>query len=208
MVAYAKQPYITPQEYLEQERTAETKSEYYDGIIVAMAGAGPEHDRVTGDAFASLHSQLKGRSCEPFTSDMRVRVPACNRYFYSDVSVACGGAQFEVLDGLRALLNPRVIIEVLSDSTEKNDRGDKFLCYQTLASLQTYVLIAQDRPQVEVFTRKPDGKWEYALLTGLNAVLALPSIDCELRLVDVYARIEFSPAPAANTDLSEGCEPA
>jgi len=111
-----------PQEYLEREHSAETKCEYYDGVIVAMAGAGPEHDRATGDIYASLHTQLHGKPCEPFTSDMRVRVPACNRYFYPDVSVACGGAHFEALAGVRSLQNPTLIVEVLSESTEKTDR--------------------------------------------------------------------------------------
>lgn len=166
MLAYAKEPYITPEEYLERERLAETKSEYYNGVIVAMAGASPEHVRITGNVYAGFHVQLAGTSCEPFMSDMRVRVPACNRYFYPDVSVACGGSEFEVRSGVRSLLNPRLVVEVLSESTEKTDRGDKFVCYQTLDSLQTYILIAQDKPQVEVFTRQPDYTWVYRLITG------------------------------------------
>jgi Uma2 family endonuclease len=193
VVAYAKKPNITPQEYLERECQAETKSEYYDGVIVPRSGASPEHDRIAVDLLRHLGNQLAGTSCEPFSSDMRVRVPAHNRYFYPDVSVACGGSKFEALSGVRSLLNPRLIIEVLSDSTEKIDRSDKFRCYQTLESLGTYVLIAQDRPQVEVFTRMPEGKWEYVLHAGLEATLTLPSIDCTLKLADVYARVEFLP---------------
>src|SRR5262249_33624204 len=152
----------TQEEYLEGERAAETKSEYYDGVIVAMAGASPEHDRISGNLLRHFGNQLEGTPCEPFTSDMRVRVPECNRYYYPDVSIACGGSEFEGLSGVRSLLNPTVIVEVLSESTEKTDRGDKFLCYQTLPSLQVYVLIAQDRSQVEIYTRKPEDKWEYA----------------------------------------------
>src|SRR5579883_412044 len=153
MIAHAKQPYITPEAYLERERVAARKSEYYDGIIVAMAGASPDHDRIAVNLLRHLGNQLEGTPCEPFSSDMRVRVPAYNRYFYPDVSVACGEAQFEALSGVRSLLNPRLIVEVLSASTEKNDREEKYDCYRSLDSLAVYLLIAQDRPRVEIFTR-------------------------------------------------------
>src|SRR5581483_5690988 len=132
MVAHPKPCYVTPEEYLERERAAETKSEYYDGVIVAMAGASPEHDRIAVDILRHLGNQLERSPCEPFSSDMRVRVPTCNRYYYPDVSVACGGSQFEALVGVRSLLNPKLIVEVLSESTEKNDRTDKYDCYRTL----------------------------------------------------------------------------
>lgn len=194
MVARAKQQWITAEAYLEQERAAQTRSEYYDGVLVAMSGASPEHERIVVNLLRHLGNQLDGKACEPFSADMRVRVPACNRYTYPDVSVACGGAQFEALAGMRSLLNPRLIVEVLSDSTERTDRGDKFLCYQTLGTLQSYVLIAQDRPQVEIYTRKPDGKWEYDRVDSLERSLALPAIGCDLKLADVYARVEFTPA--------------
>jgi Uma2 family endonuclease len=196
MVAHPKPCYVTPEEYLARERAAETKSEYYDGVIVAMAGASPEHDRIAVDFLRHLGNQLERSPCEPFSSDMRVRVPACNRYYYPDVSVACGGSQFEALVGVRSLLNPRLIVEVLSESTEKNDRTDKYDCYRTLASLATYVLVAQDRPRIEVFTRQPDDTWRHEVAKGLEAVLALPAIGCELKLADIYARVEFPPAPA------------
>ncbi|HZP85004.1 MAG TPA: Uma2 family endonuclease [Chthonomonadaceae bacterium] len=195
MVAHPKPCYVTPEEYLERERAAETKSEYYDGVIVAMAGASPEHDRIAVDILRHLGNQLERSPCEPFSSDMRVRVPTCNRYYYPDVSVACGGSQFEALVGVRSLLNPKLIVEVLSESTEKNDRTDKYDCYRTLASLATYVLVAQDRPRIEVFTRQPDDTWRHEVAKGLEAVLALPAIGCELKLADIYARVEFPPAP-------------
>ena len=191
MVAYAKTPFVTPQQYLEREHAAVIKSEYYDGVIVAMAGASPEHDRITGSIYAGLHAQLQGKSCEPFTSDMRVNVPACNRYYYPDVSVACGGSQFEALAGVRSLQNPMLIVEVLSETTEKTDRGDKLICYQTLPSLVTYVIAAQDRPLIQVYERQSDASWRYNLHQGLESTLLLPAIGCRLRLADIYARVEF-----------------
>ena len=203
MVARARNRWITAQAYLEQERAAETRSEYYDGVVVAMSGASPEHDRIVVNLLRHLGNQLDGTACEPFSADMRVRVPACNRYYYLDVSVVCGGAHFEALAGMRSLLNPRLIVEVLSDSTERTDRGDKFLCYQTLETLQTYVLIAQDRPQVEVYTRKPGGKWEYDRVDGLGEMLPLQAIGCALKLADVYARVDFTPARKENEDAAD-----
>lgn len=194
MVAHAKPPFVTREEYLERERRAEWKSEYFDGVIVAMAGASPEHDRALGNVYAGLHGQLRGRTCEPFTSDVRVYVPACNRYYYPDVSVACGGSQFESLAGVRSLLNPALIVEVLSPSTEATDRGDKLICYQTLSSLRTYLIVSPDRPQVQAYERQSDGTWTYRLYDRLEAVIALPAIACELRLADIYARIEFPPS--------------
>ncbi len=195
MVAHAREPFITPEEYLKLEHNAETKSEYYDGVIVAMSGASPEHDRVAVNLLRHFGNQLEGTACEPFSSDMRVFVPACNTYFYPDVSVACGGSQFQSVDGVRSLTNPRLIVEVLSDSTETRDRNRKFRCYQTLESVQTYVLIAQDRLQVEVFSRLPGNRWEYVLNEDMEAALDLPSIGCRLRLAEIYARVEFPPAP-------------
>lgn len=194
MVAQAKKSYIAPEEYLERERAAETKSEYYDGVIVAMAGASRQHDRITVNMLRHLSNQLDGTSCEPFSDDIRVSVPVCNRYYYPDASVVCGEAIFAD-SSVDTLTNPTLIVEVLSPSTAMNDRGDKFLCYQTLDSLQAYVLIAQDRPQVEVYIRQLEGKWEYTRLVGLEARLHLSVIGCELTLADIYARVEFPPPP-------------
>ncbi|HZO87468.1 MAG TPA: Uma2 family endonuclease [Chthonomonadaceae bacterium] len=149
VVAEKVVPRISPQEYLAHERKAETKSEYHGGRIVAMAGASKGHNRITVNLIRHLANQLEGTSCEPFANDLRVRVPACDKYDYPDVAVVCGEPQFED-SHLDTLLNPTLIIEVLSDTTEAADRGEKFACYRTLASLTTYVLVAQKRPSVEV----------------------------------------------------------
>ncbi len=186
MVAHAKPPYVTPQEYLERERHAETKSEYYDGVIVAMAGASPEHSAIAFNLSSALGPQLRSRGCRGFGSDLRVRVPQCNVYFYPDVTAACGEPQYEECSGLRALLNPTLIVEILSTSTEAVDRGEKFVCYQTLDSFNTYLLVAQHTPRVECYTRQADGSWRYEIVRGLDAVLTLETIGCTLRLADIY----------------------
>lgn len=194
----AKVAHITPHEYLERERKAETKSEYYGGELLPMAGASKEHNRIAGDTFGELRNQLKGSACEPFTNNMRVRVPACDRYFYPDVIVVCGEPRFEDAE-LDVLLNPILIIEVLSETTEAADRGEKFACYRTLESLTDYVLISQSAPYLEHFTRQPDNRWLLTTAEGREGHLALPSIGCELRLSEVYARV----FPSAETSTPD-----
>ncbi len=191
MAAAPKRPYVTPEEYLEREGRAETKSEYHDGDIVAMAGASLVHNILTFEVTSLLGFQLRAGNCQGFASDQRVRVPACNRYFYPDLTIVCGEPEHQTLAGLESLLNPTLIIEILSDSTERADRGDKFDCYETLESLTDYVLISQDAPRIEHYARMPAGGWHYVPARGLEAVLSLPAIGCELRLADVYARVPF-----------------
>lgn len=202
MKAQRRYRYFTPEEYLAAEDKADTKSEYYDGVIVAMSEASPEHNKITFDVIGELTPQLRRGNCDGFASDLRVRVPVCNTFFYPDVSVACEKPRYETIGGLRALLNPTLIVEVLSNSTEQGDRGNKFRCYQTLDSLQVYVLVAQYRPRIEVFTRQEEGTWRYVAFEGLDAVVPLPTIGCELRLADVYARITFPPETEEDADAA------
>lgn len=199
MVAVAKPHYITPQEYLAWERKADTKSEYHDGVVVAMAGASWAHGMITGNCVRHLGNTLEETPCAAIPQDLRVRVPECSRYYYPDVVVVCGEPQFE--DSHQdTLLNPTLIVEVLSPSTERMDRREKFDCYKMLASLMTYVLIAQDEPRVECFTRQPDG-WRYDNAVGLDASVTLSAIGCTLRLSELYTRLKF-PAPETD-DASE-----
>lgn len=193
MVALRCAPYVTRQEYLEQERRAETKSEYHDGVIVAMSGASNRHDRIVVNTLGELYNLLRGTPCEARSSDTRVYVPSYNRYFYPDVLVSCPDAQFEDEDE-DTLLNPIIIFEALSDSTERTDRRLKADCYRTLPSLAAYVLIAQDEPRVEIFTPQPDSAWRMQVVSGLDGIIELPAIACRLRLADMYARVRFAPA--------------
>ena len=182
--------FITAADYLVLERQAETKSEYLNGCIYAMSGASRSHNRITVNLTSALHAQLKRKPCEPFSGDMRVKVSPTGLYTYPDLVVVCGKEQFEDTH-LDTLLNPTLIIEVLSDSTEAYDRGRKFEHYRHLDSLIEYVLIAQHRPHVESYRRQPDHQWLLTECHGLEGTLRLQSIDCDLALAEVYDKVEL-----------------
>ena len=185
--------YYTPEEYLAQEREAEYKSEYIAGQVVAMSGVIREHSLINSNLVRVLSSQLLDRPCEVHASDMRVKVGAKvnarSLYTYPDIAVVCGDVQFED-DQVDTLLNPTLIIEVLSPSTEAYDRGAKFGYYRRLASLREYMLVAQDKMLVEHFVREDDG-WLLTETTDPAAVVRLPSIGCEVPLAEVYRKIVF-----------------
>ena len=181
---------MTPQEYLVRERLAEFKSEYYRGEVFAMAGASAAHSLITVNITAELRTQLKGGPCLVFNNDMRVKVSPTGLYTYPDATVVCEEPTFEdeIFD---TLLNPRVIVEVLSDSTEKYDRGDKFRQYRNLASLQEYVVVSQTEAVVETFVRKPDDSWSLSTFAGMETTLAFGSIPLRIPLREVYAGVKF-----------------
>jgi len=155
-----------------------------------MAGASEPHNTITGNIFGELYVQLKNRPCRAYTGAMRLKVSPTGLYTYPDVVVACGEAQFED-EEFDTLLNPTLIVEVLSNSTESRDRGTKFEHYSKLKSLREYLLVAQNRPRVELFTKEGEGRWILATFENLEDVVKLASIDCELALKDIYAKIEF-----------------
>ena len=187
MATVAAQTYFTPEEYIALERKADYKSEYFNGHIIAMAGASSEHNLIIGDIFYGLYPELRQRGCLVYTSDMRVRPSPGDTYVYPDVVVVCGEPEFED-DAFDTLLNPIVIVEVLSPSTEVYDRGEKFTRYKQLASLQEYVLVSQDKVQVEHY-RRHGTQWGLSHYRELEDVLRLPAIGCELPLRDIYARV-------------------
>ena len=182
--------FVTAADYLTRERQVETRNEYLNGCIYAMGGASRGHNRITVNLTASLHSQLKHKPCEPFSSDMRVKVSPTGLYTYPDIVVACGEPRFEDRH-VDTLLNPSVIIKVLSDSTAAYDRGDKFAHYRTLESLSDYLLVAQDKPRIEHYRRQADGQWLYSAADGLEARIEIPTIACTLHLAEVYDRVTF-----------------
>jgi Uma2 family endonuclease len=195
MASAALKKRFTPEEYLALERQAEFKSEYFDGSIFAMAGATRQHNLLTGNLNRRIASQLDDRSCESYASDMRVLVSHTGLYTYPDVTVVCGEPVF-LDDKQDTLLNPTVIVEVLSPTTETYDRGRKFGHYRRLPSLREYVLVAQDEVLVERYVRQGDD-WLLTDLRSMDDTLRLTSIDCHIPLQEVYARIEFPQAPPA-----------
>ncbi len=173
-------------EYLALERQAETKSEYLNGEIFTMAGASREHNLLVTAISATLYPPIKG--CELYASDMRVRVPATDLFTYPDLVVVCGEPELED-DHFDTLLNPTLLAEVLSPSTEDFDRGRKFAHYRTLPSLLGYLLVAQDRVHVEYFARQADGRWVLTEGDDMTTVLDLEGIGCRLALAEVYGRM-------------------
>jgi len=182
-------PYYTAEEYLALERTAEYKSELINGVIYAMTGATLKHTTITGNVLALLHTQLRGGPCRPLALDIRVKISDTGAYVYPDVVVVCGEVELED-DMHDTLLNPTLIVEVLSPSTEAFDRGAKFGHYRQLPSLQEYMLIAQDRVCVEHFARQQDG-WLLTVAEALEDTVQLPAIACKLLVSEVYERVEF-----------------
>lgn len=178
----------TEDEYLALEEQSALKHELIDGHIYAMAGAKPDHNRVAAAALASLYAQLRGKPCEPFGSDQRVRTPSGSNS-YPDVVVACPPLQCD-RTGM-ALLDATVILEVLSPSTASLDRADKFRHGSTLPSLRHYVLIEQNAVLVEHRFRGDDGEWRIEVLSSRQDVLHLPGIECELPLGELYERLDF-----------------
>jgi Uma2 family endonuclease len=183
--------FLTPEQYLEIERKAEYKSEYYEGEMFAMAGAREAHNLVAGNLYASAHRQLRGHPCRTYSNDMRVRVSASGLYTYPDVVVVCDEPRF--LDEQRdTLLNPTLVVEVLSPTTEAYDRGRKFEHYRSLESLKEYLLIASARVGAELFARQPSGQWLLTAATRPENAIELQSGACRIALADIYEKVEFA----------------
>ena len=189
MTSLAAETYITPEAYIALERKAQFKSEYIHADILAMSGASNAHNLITLDIATELNIELRRRGCFVYTSEMRVRTSPTGSYFYPDVAVVCDEPRFEdnVFD---TLLNPIIIVEVLSPSTETYDRGEKFLHYQELASLREYILVSQDRIHVDQY-RLLGTQWVRTEFRTPEDILPLTSIKCELPLRDIYTRVTF-----------------
>lgn len=186
---------LTPEEYLVRERRAEWRSEFFRGEMFAMAGATWEHTLIKDNLAGELGNRLKGGPCQVATSDLRVKVNATGLYTYPDLVIVCDPPQFEdhVHD---TLLNPRVIVEVLSDSTEKYDRGTKFAHYRQLPSVQEYVLVAQDRPLVERYVRQADDTWVLTAFSDLAGSLVFGAIAAPIPLAEIYRGVQFPETPS------------
>jgi Uma2 family endonuclease len=188
-------PHVTPAEYLVAERKAAQKNEYINGGMYERRGGNRIHNLIAGNTAAELWSQLRGRHCEVYVNDMRVKVERTGMYTYPDVIGLCEEPRFED-ENVDTLLNPTVIIEVLSPSTERYDRGEKFAHYRRLESLREYILIAQDIRRIDHYRRDGD-TWVLTEVSEPDSALVISSISCTLRLSDIYDRVDFPSAGAA-----------
>jgi Uma2 family endonuclease len=188
MTAIAK-TIISEKAYLEEERKALNKSEYYRGEIFAMAGATEEHNAIVGAILGELYGFLKGKPCKVYPSDLRVHNNENTLYTYPDVVVVCGKVEF-IDDQFDTILNPTVLIEVLSPATENYDRGTKFKLYRTIPSLKNYILISSTEYAAEIFTRKENDEWVLNTTKGSDGHIYISSIDYNLSLTDVYSQVE------------------
>ena len=190
-MSFELKPRVTYEEYLALERKAERKSEYFNGEIFAMAGSSPQHVLVVTNVVSELRSQLKTSPCTVYSTDLRLKVNATGLYTYPDVIVVCGEPQFDD-DHKDTLLNPTLIVEVLSESTKDYDRGGKFEQYRMIESFVEYVLIAQNKRHVEHFVRQADNRWLLSETNRLEDTIELTSIACNLMLTEVYDKVELS----------------
>lgn len=189
MSALPKEKLYSPAEYLELEEKAEFRSEYENGEIAAMAGGSLNHARITRNIDRAFGNRLR-ETCESLTTDVKVRVEKYQKFYYPDVLVICGEPEF-YLNRNDTIINPILIVEVLSDSTEAKDRGEKFGAYQALESLQEYILVSQTYAKVEQFTRQNDSSWKYQATIGEGSEIRLESINIELPLAEIYQRINL-----------------
>jgi Uma2 family endonuclease len=182
---------MSPEEYLSRERAAEYKSEYFAGEVFAMVGASEEHNLIVTNLIVELGSQLKKRPCKVYPSDMRVKVSPTGLYTYPDVVVVCREARFEDKHS-DTLLNPTLLVEVLSESTEGYDRGRKFEHYRKVESLLEYLLVSQSSYKIEQYVRQPENRWLFSEISDLQGVLQLPSVQCSLPLAEVYDKVKIT----------------
>jgi Uma2 family endonuclease len=186
-------PYLSEEEYLALDRAAEQRSEYYDGQMYAMAGGTGRHSKIGGNLFAEFRSRLRGNPCEPFNSGMRVRIPKTGSYVYADLALLCG-EEARLASAGDIAENPILVAEVLSPSTERFDRGAKFDKYRTIDSLREYMLVSQDEPLVELFSRQPGNRWLLTIARGLDASIRIDSLHCEIPLAGIYENVAMDAA--------------
>ena len=185
-----RKPVLTAAEYLRIERAATYRSEFFRGEMFAMAGGSPKHSRIKTNVLGELQNRLKRMPCVPYDSDLRIRC-ATGLYTYPDASVVCGPLEFDD-EQKDTVLNPTLLVEVLSKTTEAYDRGKKFDHYRTIPALREYVLVSQDEPVIQRFLRNEDNTWTLTVVSGMDQTLALKSIDVDLPLCEVFDRVDFT----------------
>jgi Uma2 family endonuclease len=193
MMSLPAQHRYSLQEYLALEDSTREKHEFFDGQVYAMAGVSANHEAITFNLAVAIAQLVRGSECRGHSNEMRIHVAERGLYTYADGSITCGGSELDAEVGSATLLNPKVIFEILSPSTEGYDRGKKFQLYAGIGSLTDYVLISQDEPLVEHFTRVEGGDWLRSATAGIDGVLRLHSVRGELHLQDLYANVNFAP---------------
>lgn len=181
----------TLEEYLELDHASEEKIEFWDGSVFTLAGASDNHDRIQGNGYFAFRSKLQGKPCRVFLSDMRVKVPDYPPYRYPDLSVVCGETRIEMLGKQELLVNPQLIVEILSDSIAEFDLGYKFTYYKSIESFTEYVVIAQDRPHVWQFIKQADNSWLNHEFGARNGEFYSASVDCRIALSEIYEGVVF-----------------
>jgi Uma2 family endonuclease len=195
----AQEHRYTIAEYLAMEEQAVDRHEFHDGEIMAMSGGTYTHSRINTNLIGGLVQRLRGTPCEPLDSNMRIRIASRASFIYPDISIVCGGPKFDVDDPKRTtIINPRIVVEVLSDSTERYDRGKKFDLYREVTSLEEYVLVSQHETLVETFLRQPEGAWLFMPWKGLGAAMELRSVKLSIPLSEIYAGLTFDAPPAGD----------
>ena len=182
---------FTEEQYLNFEDEALEKSEFFQGKIYAMAGGTPEHGKVSVRIIVTLDNALRTKPCTVYNSDVRIKVEATGLDTYPDASVVCNKTQLHIYKKTQTVLNPTLIVEVLSPTTENYDRGDKFENYKLIPSLSDYILVAQDRAKVEHFVRQADGTWGCSVSEGLGSIVKIASLECELPLSEIYSKVDL-----------------
>lgn len=195
--------HLTEAEYLAIERAAEFKSESFDGEMFAMAGGSPMHSLIATNLASEVRSRLKGRPCVPFNSDLRLKIVATGLYTYPDLSVVYGPLEFADAEE-DVIVNPTLLAEVLSDSTESYDRGKKFEHYRQIPTLREYLLVSQKEPRIEQFVRGSDGEWRLREAAGLETQMELPSLQITLPLAEVFAHVKFETSPLRSASRPPG----
>lgn len=190
-MASLPRPYLTPEEYLEYERQAEGRHEYWGGEIHAMSGGSPNHSSLSGNAFAALRDRARSKGCRAFESNLKVYAPAKDGFLYPDAHVVFGALKLYDKVG-DAVTNPVLVIEVLSPSTERYDRGVKFAPYRSIPGLREILFVDQEQPAVELFTRCKDSGWQMTEVVGLEGVIHVTTLQCDLPLAELYLDVSFN----------------
>lgn len=183
--------YYSLEEYAELEKSSEERLEYFDGNVWSMAGASAKHEEIVANTITELKNKLRGRNCRVFGSNLRVKVPIYSPYRYPDVTALCEQPVYENFYGLEVLVNPALIVEILSPSTEAFDRSDKFTYYKSIESFTEYLLISQNRPHVALLTKRDEKVWLHREYNSLDESIYLSSLDCEISVAEIYLDIEF-----------------